>query len=324
MDKGFFPPYFVEVSLAWALGVMPLACGLTAWSARTPTGAPEAQVATKQVRGFAAPEAEPDPPKTRVVHIDGLQHDIEVEESLLTTEELEVGLSRFAKTVSSVEESGRSIGVLIYDLGTKEEVSYAADERFYPASSVKGPYVISVFEEMVDSGLITTSEVAHLAEPTIVKSDNDTYRAMRNLCGSQVFADWAVSCGAIEQGSEDYRQFSNLYYPIMSPRQMAQMWQHAFVYLSSESDSAEELLELFERREESPMRAGLADEDLTITKAGWYPSDSGEEYEATAEAGIVFEDGYAYVVVIMTNIPDNLARLEELVPGIWSATNVLK
>jgi hypothetical protein len=96
-----------------------------------------------------------------------------------------------------------------------------------------------------------------------------------------------------------------------------------FSNIRSEISLTEELLELFERVEVSPIRAGLTNDELTITKAGWYPSDDGERYEATADAGIVFENGHAYVFVVMTDIADDLALLSELIPGIWSATSVL-
>lgn len=309
---------------------MPLTIGFATWN--TPTTESQLQeshgsTTQWQAKGISmldAPQNLPQIlPQKHTIKKKSLKHKIVVDGSTLTTDELKLDLTRFAKTVRSVEKDGHRIGVVILDLGTNASVSYGADEVFYPASSVKAPFVISVYEDLVDSGRITRAEVSQLAEPTIVRSDNEAYRALHRLCGNKDFADWAVSTGAIEKDSKDYQQFSTVNYPDMSARQLSLMWEQCFDYLSHGGESAEELLGLFERVEVSPIRAGLTNDELTITKAGWYPSDDGERYEATTDAGIVFEDGHAYVFVMMTDIADDLALLSELVPGIWSATSVL-
>lgn len=184
--------------------------------------------------------------------------------------------------------------------------------------------MISLYEKYVDTGFVSSKEIKRYVEPTIVDSDNDAYRALRDLCGSQVFADWAVECGAIEAGTDEYERFSTRYYPEITTRQLALMWEHAFTYLNGGSTGAQELMGYFERRVESPIRAGVATSDLTITKAGWYPLDAGEEYAATVDAGIVLDGTHGYVVAIMTDAPGELDTLAELVPGIFSAREAIE
>lgn len=298
---------------------MPLARGMGALlpHPQSPGASAEAPGAGYALEG-ASPEA-------LVISGDGLDHDIVIEGPADSVDELARELGPFEDAAVAWEGSGLRVGVVIDDLGSGASLAYGADEKFYPASSIKGPYVISVYETMVDTGIVSGDAVRRLAEPAIISSDNDAYRALRDLCGSQAFADWAVACGAVEPGSEQYAQFASHSYPRLSARQLARMWGHAFAYLSEGSDGARELVGLFERREESPIRAGVDASYLTLTKAGWYPEDDGGDSAAsTCDAGIILDGSRAYVVVIMTDAPADLDLLADLVPGIYSATVVLE
>ena len=134
------------------------------------------------------------------------------------------------------------------------------------------------------------------------------------------FCPW---CDGRIAGAPTYDSYASRYYPMATPRELGILWVEAFSYLDGSSESARFLVEQFERRIESPIRAGLGDGYTSITKAGWYPSDSGKQYEATADAGIVLDGTHAYVLAIMTDLPDDLPGLASYVEGIWSATKVL-
>ncbi len=343
MRRPFFPAYFLEVSLTWALVVMPLACGATMLSsAETPdVGQTMVSTITRAIPFGTFPlpdigekeepeetplEVEPPAivPATQTISDKGLRHDVVVKGSTLTGKSLKKRLRVFQGVVSQWEATGHSIGVVIVDMGSGASVSYGADDVFYAASSVKGPYIISVYETMVDTGLVSVDEIYGLVEPTIVYSDNDAYRALRDLCGSQVFADWCVDCGAVEPGSESYELVLDRYFPSVTTNQLATMWEHAFLYFEGGSDGATQLAELFQQREESPIRAGIEDASLTITKAGWYPEEDGYAEPATVDAGLVFEGDHGYVVAIMTDAPADLDRLAALVPAIYTARDTLQ
>lgn len=320
MRRGWFPPYYPEVVLLSALLGTPAAYGMAQAASPAPTPEPmrQAPVASTQLPlDDEAVTLDALVPETQTIHKKSLAHDIVIEQAPVLAGQLD--LSSFAKTVSAFERDGYRIGVVICDLGTGATFSYNADEEFYPASSIKGPYVVSLYERLVDTGKVKPEELASLAEATIVASDNDAYHGLIDRCGSKVFADWAVSCRAIKKRGEQYDRFATHYYPDLSASQLATMWRHIFVYLDGGSKGAQELVGLFQRRLESPIREGVDPGDLTITKAGWYPADNGERYAATADAGIVLDGTHGYVVVIMTDIPSDLDALARLVPGVFSA-----
>ena len=315
------PPYFAAVALTSTL-----LCGVLAG---VQLYGEHAQVAetTEATGGAASDREEVAAPPTRAYRRTftsvKLRHEMVVEGSPLGRKRIRRRLRALRDAVSAIEQAGRQAGFYLADLDTGACVSYAADQDFYPASSIKGPYVASVYERLVDTGKLKAEQVDPLARPIIIDSDNDAYHALLALCGSSVFADWAADCGAIERDSAQYQDFSTRYYPRVTPRQMALMWEHLHTYLGDASGSGPKLEETFAQRVESPLRAGLPGDLTTIAKAGWYPADAGEEYAATVDAGLVANGEHTYVVVIMTTLPDDLGGLAELVPGFWEARRTL-
>ena len=260
---------------------------------------------------------------TRTFDSKRLAHDVTVEGSPFRRKRIRKRLRAFRDTVGAAERNGTGVGFFLRDLETEAQVFYNADQDFYPASSIKGPYVVCVYERLVDTGSLKAEQVDALARSIIIDSDNDAYRALRELCGSEVFADWAVDCEAIKPGTDTYQDYASAYYPRVTPRQMARMWEHMFSYLNDAGGSGPQLTEVFTQRVESPLRAGLRKDITTIAKAGWYPADDGEEFSATADAGIVLDDTHAYVMVLMTTLPDDLGGLAEMVPSVWRARRAL-
>ena len=263
-------------------------------------------------------------PDVQKVQFKTLAHDIVVRRSACTGKRLRRKLKGLYRAIRSIEERGYRIGVCLQDLDDNAQLTYAGDETFYPASSIKGPYVICLYESL-ESGALSAdaNEVARLASPTIAYSDNDSYRALRLLCGGQVFADWAVEGKVTEQDSDLYQLLTSHYYPMLTSRQLARMWKHAAAYLLSESDGACQLLELFAQRDESPLRDGIPSAERTIAKAGWYPADDGAEFSAAVDAGIVEVGGHRYVIALMTNAPGDLQLLTDVVDDIFSCRRVL-
>lgn len=320
MGRIAMPPYFAAVALASTL-----VCGsLVVAQSAVHEPSRIASEATQSAEEEPEAEAPRRPAKDQSIGFRRLSHSVEVEGTTLSRKSIRHRLRTFRRTIRRFEKTGYEIGVYLCDLDGGQAVCYAADEAFHPASTIKGPYVACVFERLVDEGRIDAEAARQLASSIIVNSDNEAYDALWELSGKELFASWAVDTGAIEPDTETYRDYIRLHYPKTTPRQLATLWKRTFSYLSQPSDSARFLLDQFERRVESPIRDGLGSRANTITKAGWYPSDSGKIYEATADAGIVIANGHTYVMVIMTNMPDNLPELTTYVRGIWSARKVLR
>lgn len=331
MSEPLFPPYFVEVSLACAL----LAAPISAWSASLvhQADASSAELAGDVVADDAglggkdeANEGQDAHDEPAVIEEQTFGHKRLAHDIVITGVAHEVDkadLKAFRKRAAAFEKTGRRLAVVIVDLESGAELSYNADEPFYPASSIKGPYVVSLFQGTAAKRSGSVKQVWSLAKPTIVESDNEAYLELCDLCDGRAFASWAADAGAVKKGSDDYRRFAHEHYPDLTAHQLALLWEHAYPYLTGDSKRARKLLKLFERRNESPLREGLDDDCHTITKAGWYPLDDGDEYAATVDAGIVEEGSHTYVVAIMTDAPAELDTLTNLVGDLFSAHIVL-
>ena len=334
MDRTSLPPYFVEVSLAAcvaAFGFAAVARPLAAPPVREAPAAVDTEAdegkddsapAEDESQSAAEEAQEPERHEHQTVRFKTLSHDIEVAGSRFSDDELRERLKRFQRNAGPFEKSGQRLGVYIHNLTTGVVVTYNADEPFYSASSIKGPYCLAVYERMIDPGIVPAADISSLTELTLVESDNDTYQEMSERCGRQVFVDWAVDCGALEKDSEAYHQLIVNRHWFVSPRQLGLMWEHGYDYLQAGSNGAQELKGYLERRYDSPLRDGLPAKATTYAKAGWYPEDLGPEYCATVDAGIARVGNYDYVIVVMTDMPADLDRLSRLTPGVLSARKV--
>lgn len=309
-----------QLSLTFALIAAPAVPGAEAHVASGSALLP--QLTTLAPDAPPTVELMPGVPRQQTVSFKTTKHDIVVEGSRYTDADLRLKLRSLRVTVHDFEETGQRIGFVIFDVGTGASLSYNPDEAFYPASSIKGPYVVSLFDRLLGEGGRTSSEMLGLVEPTIVESDNRCYATLRRRYGGEVFADWCVECGIVERGSERYDELSARNYPQLSTAELAQLWKGAFGYLNGGGDEAQTLAEIFARREESPLRDAVGEGALTIAKAGWYPDD-GYHIPATVDAGIVVDDGHCFVIAVMTDAPGDLDLLGELAAGLYASRGAI-
>lgn len=352
MGKGL-PSYFLPVSLTAALaGAVGLRLSLGLTAAR-----PEAQVsrATLNQPGQQAGSAstmDGEPAHTDPVESPTAGHDDPTDESERAVTSQKAGtrtlpfasdlgeiaisgavtddvavltqLDTLRETIARVEGEGHRIGFEIRNMQNGRAIAYGANKQFYSASSIKAPFVASLYEEMVDAGSVSADEVLELAQATIVQSDNESYDVLGRQYGRRFFVDWAVRAGAFKPDSDCYHELLVSHCAMLSPWQLDRMWQAIYAYLQRDSEGARTLAGFLERCEESPLRDGLSQATKTLCKAGWYPLDEGPKYASTVDAGIVAVDGQDYLVVIMTDYPADLERLSQLAPGIFSAADALQ
>ncbi|ERL11450.1 class A beta-lactamase [Coriobacteriaceae bacterium BV3Ac1] len=218
-------------------------------------------------------------------------------------------MGNLADEISLLEKDGYSVGVVLLDIQTERQLTYHADEVFYPASSIKGPYITSLYQQLVETGQVRESALATTASNVLRYSDNTSYAQLRLRYGSEPFEAWLAAAG-IDAGAYDtLADYATPSYPNTTPRQLLGMWQQIYRYLEQDSDAANALEYAMSQREVSALDDALEGPELSWSKAGWYPADAGDNYCATVDAGIVWSDQGPYIAVVMSDVPDDMAAL---------------
>lgn len=225
------------------------------------------------------------------------------------------GYAELAQAIHKVEEDGYHVGIEVEAIDGTSLISYRSDSPLYPASSIKGPYVISLWREKVGDGS-PSSYLSRKTEAVLGWSDNDAYRSLQESFGPGTLQRMAVEsgCDLSWYGGSEYG-WGQWYYPHTSPHDLARLWVTAYRYIvTNTGEGAAELRAYDREREVSPLADALPSIVTTYAKAGWL--SEGGDYEATpaaADAGIViWPTGRQYVVAIMTDTEADLDTVEEL------------
>ena len=222
--------------------------------------------------------------------------------------------------ISSFEANGWSLGIYLEDLDGETCVSYNAESSFYTASSIKGPYVCALLQELVDTGQVSWEDVSDRVTRTIVDSDNDAYASLVEQYGRDFFVSWLNEHDVSLGPYETRQQYVAWKYPHSTPHQLAEEWRAVYAYLSSVSGHSSDLAGLFQARTTSPMADVLGDRYVTLSKAGWYPKDENALFgKAANDAGVVLvpdSEGGPYIMVVMSTAPAELDQLEPVISAL--------
>lgn len=209
-----------------------------------------------------------------------------------------------ARAVADFNVSGYSVGYVMMDIATGRGISAGIDDTFYSASTVKAPYVASVYSDVFCSNVGASAPWYETLYDTCVWSDNDAYFAFRNAYGNDVFASWLYGAGV------DPSEASH-YYAHFTPRDLGKMWLRMYDYFDHAGAAGSELGNLLSHGYCSSIFNELGDEYPVRSKAGWYPEDPG--YTATNDAGIVYARNGAYLVVVLSDAPERFDLTQALV-----------
>lgn len=237
--------------------------------------------------------------------------------------------SSIGQAIEACEALG-DVGFVLLNVETGKALSYNMDESIYGASTFKAHYALYVCETQVDAGTTTLGSVSNLITNAIVYSDNISFGVLRGMFDSAGFNDWIDAIGATEAEYDP-----NSWFPWYSARSSAELWIEMFNYLETGSGNAQFLEENLSSTETSFIRDALEGSDaIVLNKAGWC-SDYDPIYNSTSDAGIVIIDGQAYIVSIMTGMPDtgmeteggaapeNRALFESLAQAVFNARSAL-
>ena len=210
------------------------------------------------------------------------------------------------KVTERFTKRGNRIGLYMMDLKTGKGVYYNSNSSFYSASSIKGPYVVSLNEKVPGS----VSRSGGVMNSTIKVSSNEGYASLRSTYGSAPFASWLSDAGV--SGVSTTRNYVDI-----TPRQLAQMWTKSYEFFYSGRTNSVFCRNLFTGTLNSPISNTMRSKYTVYSKAGWI--GEGGYYHVQNDGGIVMRDGHPYVIVILSTAYGRLDYMNTLVSAIDAA-----
>ena len=198
---------------------------------------------------------------------------------------------------------GYTVGFMLYDLNTGGGISYHADNVYYSASAIKGPYVAWVAQTYPDSALNMYSTISN----TITWSSNSDYFALISNFGKSGFDSWAAGLGSGDCGITDGS------FAAINARDFARLWINMYSYFMSGDETAGKIRDLYSDTLQSCIAEALGTMYTVYSKAGWIGEGQGTYYNVQNDAGIVMKPDHPYVLVILSDAYGRLDLLDSLV-----------
>lgn len=217
----------------------------------------------------------------------------------------EVSDEKMAAIRSAAEElstDGHHVGFVVW-IPSVGGIACNQNRVFYSASTIKGPYVTSLWLEQPSS----YEEYPAWYQNSVMYSDNVSYCALYETYGDDAMKKAADRVNVSPDLFQDY-------YADLTPSELARLWLYDYAvinYLGFPDD----LRECFEETENAVIRectGGLR----TQTKAGWLEQEDGM---SAHDAGVVFTDRGPYIIAVMSDQPGDTAVLKKLVTALHEA-----
>lgn len=202
------------------------------------------------------------------------------------------------KEIDKFAKKKRKAGFIVMNLNSLEGFSYNADEEIYSASTIKGPYVVSLVK---NNNALLKKEKKRI-EATLIRSSNYDYSTLRNRYGDKCFTTFSEETG----NKTVFNTVRN--YTHLTPKTLAHLWVGNYLFFES-GETGESLGKIFEKTQVSPINKVFSEEFVTRTKAGWLAVN---KTRVTNDAGIVYTENGDYLVVIMTTAPADFKVVENM------------
>lgn len=202
------------------------------------------------------------------------------------------------REIDKITKKGYKTGFVVMNLKNLSGFSYNADEKIYSASTIKGPYVVS----LVKSDNAVFEKEKKRIGAVLVRSSNYDYEYLRDKYGDKCFIDFSSKTG-------NYLKIDTTRnYQYLTPKNLAHLWLGNYLFFES-GEAGEKLGEIFEKPEISPINKVFSEEFITRTKAGWITKN---KIHVTNDAGIVYTENGDYIIVIMTTAPCDFKVVENV------------
>ena len=205
---------------------------------------------------------------------------------------------RLRRFLQKIENGGYDIGFILMDIPTGKGIAYNAKEEFYSASSVKGPYMVSLIANEKD----VLNEWGDIIEEIAHTSDNGCYSMLYREFGPDYYNDW---CDQAEASAYMYNNYQYTYY---SPEGLARLWLMNYKFFTTDPDMGETAGELFEDPEYSLIHKTLFPYYKTRSKSGWI--NIGEV--SAIDSGIIYAGDHPYLLTILSSFGGDIEKFTPL------------
>lgn len=216
-------------------------------------------------------------------------------------EEMQVLETEITTAIDAFNTEGYSTGFLLYDLNSCGGISYHADEIYYSASTIKGPYaawLVQAYPETADTLYGTIQN-------TLQWSSNEDYEMLITLYGYTEFNSWAAGLGCQNTA------ITGEWYPAVNARDFAVLWSSMYDYFTSETCNTD-VRDLYTGTLSSAIYETLGEQYTVYSKAGWIGEGLGTYYNVQNDAGIVMKGENPYVLVVLSDAYGRLDLLDSL------------
>lgn len=217
----------------------------------------------------------------------------------------------------ALTDAGYDLGYIMIDTNSGNGVAFNADQIFCSQSTIKGPYVASMYEVHPDSFNDKNDKIHDVLQ----YSDNDAYLYLRQTYLSDGLKNWIKTTGIRSE-------LGNSLYVNYSAREFAKLWTEMYRFFHT-SDN-QELCDLYVGSKFSACYNELGDEYTVRSKAGWedgcYGSsvplpefvDKNPENDevATNDGALIYSDNGEYIFVILSDVPADYKALQPLVRAV--------
>ncbi len=210
-------------------------------------------------------------------------------------EEQQYRLRRFIRKINN---GGFSIGFVLMDIPTGKGIAYNSQQEFYSASSVKGPYMVSLIAHEKD----VLNEWGDIIEEIAHTSDNGCYAKLYGNFGPDYYNDW---CDQAEASAYMYNNYQYTYY---SPEGLARLWMQNYKFFTTDPDMGETAGELFENPEYSLIHKTLYPIYKTRSKSGWI--NLGEV--SAIDSGIIYDGDHPFLFTVLSNFGGDIEKFTPL------------
>ncbi|HFI0620262.1 TPA: GBS Bsp-like repeat-containing protein [Streptococcus suis] len=222
--------------------------------------------------------------------------------SYKSLQDLSVALDR-------IEGQGYGVGFKLMDINSRFGIEYNAGNKYYGASTIKGPYVAS----LTSLNPATTASERRAMLNILHYSSNEDYINLRSRYGSNSIYNWGSQTGIPQSSLRDF-------YPYLSANDLFGLWQTNYKYFNS-SAKGKEVGSWFQNPNLSPIHSVLGSSYKTQTKAGWIGLPG---YRSASDGGIVYTPKGNYILSIMSNADGRLGLLNPTVSALHNIHQQIK